>query len=69
MTQITRTLLAVEILAVSAEHEPTPGPWNWWDIPVTADTRRAAFDVDTGRLSGLSIIAEIEGLDAALEVL
>lgn len=54
--------------SLAADTAPDSTPWHWWDIPVTADTRRAAFDIDTGRHSGLCLIADLEGVEVMLEV-
>lgn len=51
-------------------HDHVSHSWHFWDFwDVTDETRRAAFDIDTGRLSGLVLIAELEGLPVVLEVL
>lgn len=54
--------------SLAEDTAPDSTPWHWWDIPVTSDMCRAAFDVDTGRHSGLCLIADLEGVEVMLEV-
>lgn len=58
------------LIAESLAEDTTPDmtPWQWWEVPITADTRRAAWDIDTGRHSGLCLIADLEGVEVMLEV-